>query len=377
MAGDRNGRYGRETRVDGAKSAGGATGEDRDTGADRGIGAGKVGGKNISGFTIAGKILFANCAVVAAGAFTGAWITQHFSDQPSFVLGTILFSGGLLVSLPVNYLAVRLALKPLKRLSSAMEEVQQGNLEANADIGGSSDRQIAMLSESYRTMLEWIREDRQTIEKLSLIDPLTEIGNTRALHSGLETEIARIKRYGESVPAAFSVLIIDLDRFKEINDTCGHLTGDAVLRDTALILQKSLRKTDTTLAALKHYRFGGDEFVVIAPHTSLAGAKILAERLDDAVMNFSFTTHDGKPLRETSVGQVRTSVGYASYPEETANADELMDLADKRMYEVKERRAGVKASRSDSRLRSLTDIPGSMIPDTRVSQLESTGTYQD
>ncbi|MDO8736841.1 MAG: sensor domain-containing diguanylate cyclase [Thermoleophilia bacterium] len=350
---------------------------------------GKPGNKNISGFTIAGKILFANCAIVAAGAFTGTWITRQFVDQPRFVLGTILFTGGLLVSLPVNYLAVRSALKPLRLLSSAMEEVREGNLEANADIGGSSDRQIAMLSESYRTMLEWIREDRRTIEKLSLIDPLTEIGNTRALNSGLETEIARINRYGESMPAAFSVLIIDLDRFKEINDTCGHLTGDAVLRDTALLLQKSLRKTDTTLAALKHYRFGGDEFVVIAPHTSLAGAKILAERLDEAVMSFSFTTHDGTPLEETSVGQVRASVGYASYPEETANADELMDLADKRMYEVKERRAGVKELRSNRGLRSLPDmparvipdsqtsIPGNIIPDASFSQLESTGAYQD
>ncbi|MBI5869898.1 MAG: sensor domain-containing diguanylate cyclase [Actinobacteria bacterium] len=375
-----------EGRAGGAGTAGTASGAGN-TG--RTSGTGRVGGRNISGFTIAGKILFANCAVVAAGAFSGVWITEQFSGQPGFVLGTILFSGGLLVSLPVNYLAVRLALKPLKRLSSAMEEVRQGNLEANADIGGSSDRQIAMLSESYRTMLDWIREDRQTIEKLSLIDPLTEIGNTRALHSGLETEIARINRYGESVPAAFSVLIIDLDRFKEINDTCGHLTGDAVLRDTAMLLQKSLRKTDTTLAALKHYRFGGDEFVVIAPHTSLAGAKILADRLDEAVMEFSFMTHDGKPLRETAVGQVRASVGYASYPEETANADELMDLADKRMYEVKERRAGVKALRSDNKLRSLPDIPGSMISDSQTgtpgniipemnfSRLESTGTYQD
>lgn len=348
-----------------------------------------MGYGNISGFTIAGKILFANCAVVAAGAFTGVWITEHFSDQPGFVLGTILFSGGLLVSLPVNYLAVKLAFKPIKLLSSAMEEVRQGNLDANADIGGSSDRQIAMLSESYRTMLDWIREDRRTIEKLSLIDPLTEIGNTRALHSGLETEIARINRYGESVPAAFSVLIIDLDRFKEINDTCGHLTGDAVLRDTALLLQKSLRKTDTTLTALKHYRFGGDEFVVIAPHTSLEGAKILAERLDEAVMNFSFTSHDGKPLRDTSVGQVRASVGYASFPEETSNAEELMDLADKRMYEVKERRARDRALRPESRYLAPTDIPGSMIPDAQTgipgniipdssfSQLESTGTCRD
>lgn len=350
---------------------------------------GKMEGRNISGFTIAGKILFANCAVVAAGAFSGVWLTHHFSDQPGFVMGTILFSGGLLISLPVNYLAVRLALKPLRRLSSAMEEVRQGNLEADAGIGGNPDRQIAILSENYRTMVEWIREDRQTIEKLSLIDPLTEIGNTRALNSGLETEIARIKRYGENVPAAFSVLIIDLDRFKEINDTCGHMTGDAVLRDTALVLQKCLRKTDTTLAALKHYRFGGDEFVVIAPHTSLAGAKVLAERLDEAIMNFAFTTHDGMPLRETAAGQVRASVGYASYPEETADADGLMDLADKRMYEVKAGRAVVKGLRPDSTLRALPDITGSVIPDSQTgipgniipddsfSQLENIGGYQD
>ena len=325
--------------------------------------------RKISGFTIAGKILFANCVVVASGAFSSTWIAQQFADESSFVLGAILFSGGLLVSLPVNYIAVKRALKPLKRLSAAMREVQEGNLDAKVEIGGNADRQISLLSESYETMLEWIRQDRQTIEKLSLIDPLTEIGNTRALHSGLETEIARINRYGDSMPAAFSVLIIDLDRFKQINDTFGHLTGDAVLRDMALLLQKSLRKTDTTLAALKHYRFGGDEFVVIAPHTSLAGARILAERLDDAVNTFQFTTHEGLPLRGTPVGQVSASIGYASYPEETANADELMDLADKRMYAVKE-------SRSDAGTgANVKHLPVTL--ENKNARLESTGTYQD
>ncbi len=312
--------------------------------------------RKVSKFTIAGKILFANCAIVAGGAFSGTWVAQQFSSESTFVLGTVLFSGGLLISLPVNYVAVRLALKPLRLLSAAMEEVRQGNLNANPNIGGSADHDIAMLSDNYGTMLEWIRQDRQTIEKLSLIDPLTEVGNTRALHRGLETEIARINRYGQNMPPAFSVLILDVDKFKEINDTFGHLTGDAVLRDMAMLLQKSLRKTDTTLAALKHYRFGGDEFVVIAPHTSLAGARILADRLDEAIGNFPFTTHDGLPLHGTAVGQVRASIGFASYPEETANADELMDLADKRMYAVKQKRAKGR----------LTRLPP---PDTPVERL--------
>ncbi|MHB1361921.1 MAG: GGDEF domain-containing protein [Thermoleophilia bacterium] len=321
--------------------------------------------RRISGFTIAGKILFANCAVVAAGAFTGTWLAKEFSDESTFVLGAVLFTGGILICLPVNFLAVKLALKPLRRLSTAMEEIQSGNLDASIDIGGTADRQIALLSDSYKTMLEWIRDDRQTIEKLSLIDPLTEVGNTRALHRGLETEIARIDRYGQTVPAAFSLLIIDLDRFKEINDTFGHLTGDAVLRDTAALLQQSLRKTDTTLAALKHYRFGGDEFVVIAPHTSLAGAKVLADRLDEAIREFPFTSHEGQPLKESPIGGVRASIGYASYPEETSNADELMDLADKRMYSIKE-------SRTPRKLRALP-LP----PATEQPWLGSTGTCQD
>jgi len=151
------------------------------------------------------------------------------------------------------------------------------------------------------------------------------------------------------MPAAFSILILDVDKFKEINDTFGHLTGDSVLRDMADLLQKSLRKTDTALAALKHYRFGGDEFVIIAPHTSDAGARVLAERLDREVREFPFMTHDGRLLRKSLAGPVRASIGHASYPEETTNGDELMDLADKRMYEVKQ-------SRSREEVRTMPEV---------------------
>ncbi len=291
-----------------------------------------------SGFTIAGKIMFANCGIVAVGAFIGTWLAQAHAEESAYILGTVLFSGGLLISLPVNYLAARTALKPLRQLAESMEAVRQGNLETAVDIR-LADPQIKRLSSSYNTMLQWIREDRKTIEKLSLIDPLTEVGNTRALNRGLETEIARIDRYGNNMPAAFSFLIIDLDNFKEINDTYGHLTGDAVLKEMADLLQKSLRKTDTTLAALKHYRFGGDEFVVIAPHTSVAGARLLVERLNRTICSYPFRTHDGALLSKSPTGPLSASIGCASYPEETTNADDLMDLADKRMYAMKEGRS--------------------------------------
>ncbi|MFA5801135.1 MAG: sensor domain-containing diguanylate cyclase [Thermoleophilia bacterium] len=307
--------------------------------------------RRVSGSTIAGKILFANCAVVAVGAFAGTWITKMYAHEfSSFVLGAIFLTGGFMLCVPVNYLVVRMALKPLGRLASNMEQVQKGNLGVSADLGGAADQQIARLASSFDTMLEWIRSDRETIEKLSLIDPLTEVGNTRALHKGLESEIARINRYGQNMPAAFSILILDVDKFKEINDTFGHLTGDCVLRDMAELLQKSLRKTDTALAALKHYRFGGDEFVIIAPHTSAAGAKILADRLDGEVREFPFITHDGRLLSKSLTGPVCASIGHASFPEETTDGDELMDLADKRMYEVKQSR-----SRNDVRTMPFTN----------------------
>ena len=296
-------------------------------------------GKRIRrGFSIAGKILFANCAIVAAGAFMGTWIAQKYSDQSSFILGTMLFTGGLLVSLPVNFAATRVALKPLRELSDSMEAVRQGNLETRVETR-LADPQLSRLSSSYNTMLKRIRDDRRMIEKLSLIDPLTEVGNIRALTQGLESEIARIDRYGQSMPAAFSVLIIDLDNFKEINDNFGHRAGDVVLKEMAELLNLSLRKTDTTLAALKHYRFGGDEFVVIAPHTSAAGARLLVKRLLAKIREHPFRTHEGALLSDTRVGRVSASIGCASYPEETADADSLMELADKRMYAMKESRA--------------------------------------
>lgn len=292
-----------------------------------------------TGFSIAGRILFANCAVVAGAAFAGSWLSQRYADEPAFVLGTILFTGWILLSLPINYVSVKVALKPLKQLADTMHQVQAGNLEAGLAMRRPVDPQIADLLESYDTMIEWLRDDRLTIEKMSLIDPLTEVGNTRALHQGLEMEIARIDRYGQEMPGAFSVLILDMDRFKEINDNFGHLTGDAVLREMAHVLRQNLRKTDTTLAALKHFRFGGDEFVIIAPHTTSQGAVMLAARLDEAISQHPFVTHDGRLIGDTAVGQLQASIGYASYPEETASAAELLDLADKRMYAVKETRA--------------------------------------
>ncbi|GBE58300.1 phytochrome-like protein cph2 [bacterium BMS3Abin01] len=294
---------------------------------------------SITGFTIAGKILFANCAIVAVGAFSGTWITQQYEQEPVFLMGAIFFTGGLLLCLPINYLAAKVALAPLDKLADTMKEVQQeNNLYAAVELDGQADPQIRMLSSSFNTMLQWIRDDRDTIEKLSLIDPLTDVGNTRALHNGLEAEIARIQRYGQDFPTFFSLLIIDLDNFKMLNDTFGHLSGDTVLRDMAELLKTCLRKTDTTLAALKHYRFGGDEFVIIAPHTSRDGARILAERLDCIIARHRFLTRDGIPISETSLGPLRASIGYASYPEETTSADELLSLADKRMYAVKENR---------------------------------------
>ena len=207
------------------------------------------------------------------------------------------------------------------------------------------------------TLLE---EQLSKAEYASLHDALTGLPNRRLLVRRLHEAMARARAAGTQL----ALVVIDLDGFKEINDTFGHLTGDAVLRDMAILLQQKLRKTDTTLAALKHYRFGGDEFVVIAPHTSLAGAKILADRLDQAVREFSFTTHDGQPLKGSPIGPVSASIGYASYPEETSNADELLDLADKRMYSIKE-------SRSGGKLRALP------APPSDGGWLDSTGTWPE
>ncbi|KAF0843231.1 diguanylate cyclase/phosphodiesterase [Methylovorus glucosotrophus] len=158
------------------------------------------------------------------------------------------------------------------------------------------------------------------LEYYSMHDPLTGLYNRRQFNHMLEYEIGRSARHQHE----FSLLLLDLDDFKDINDTYGHLTGDEVLRGVAEILQSNIRMGD--LAA----RIGGDEFVVILTETNREGARVVAEALGKCLRDKSFFSSDNREFHQT------VSIGIANYPNDTNNLTDLLAGMDVAMYRAKE-----------------------------------------
>lgn len=161
----------------------------------------------------------------------------------------------------------------------------------------------------------------QRLHELSTLDGLTRQLNHRVIYDRLTEELERARRY--RLP--LSVVLCDFDHFKEINDTHGHLAGDAVLREGAAVLRRCLRATDLL------GRYGGEEFLAVLPQVDLAGARMAAERLRLGLENQAVRLAGGGEVRITA------SFGVASR-DELANlesGDVLVSLADSRLYEAK------------------------------------------
>jgi diguanylate cyclase (GGDEF)-like protein len=151
---------------------------------------------------------------------------------------------------------------------------------------------------------------------LSLTDALTGLYNRRHFDNTVEREFLRSKRYGGEL----TIAIIDIDFFKKVNDTYGHLCGDYILKETAYLIMDNFRKTDIV------FRYGGEEFVVILTETTTEQSEIPLERLRRTIENYNFV-FENTPLKIT------ISTGAASNKPETVN--ECLNNADKALYEAK------------------------------------------
>ncbi|HZK49206.1 MAG TPA: GGDEF domain-containing protein [Thermoleophilia bacterium] len=151
-----------------------------------------------------------------------------------------------------------------------------------------------------------------------VIDPLTGVHNFRFYDEMMTQEGYRAQRYDTTL----ALIALDLNNFKLVNDRYGHLRGDEVLREVAATLLRTVRNSDLLC------RIGGDEFAVLAPHTTYHEAEALARRIEQSV--------DG----EFHVLGVSISSGIAGYPRDTLNPAELRAIADRRLYEIKDRHRG-------------------------------------
>ena len=157
-------------------------------------------------------------------------------------------------------------------------------------------------------------------EALSVTDDLTHLYNSRYLNLVLRRETKRASRSGRPL----SLLFIDLDGFKAVNDTHGHLFGSRALVEAAAVIRSSARETDVVS------RFGGDEFALVLPDTGAEGAFAVGERIRERIAAHKFLAEDRLDLHLTA------SVGVATLPDVAASSEELVQAADKAMYQVKD-----------------------------------------
>jgi diguanylate cyclase (GGDEF)-like protein len=161
---------------------------------------------------------------------------------------------------------------------------------------------------------------------LTLTDELTHLYNSRFFNQFLESEVKRCRRYSSNV----SLIFLDLDFFKKVNDQYGHLMGSKLLQEAADVLREGLRDVDIVA------RYGGDEFLVILPETRIPAAAYVAERMRQGFEKKVFLAEEGLDVKVTA------SFGVASFPEFSSSKEELVRLADQAMYRVKnESRNGV------------------------------------
>ena len=229
---------------------------------------------------------------------------------------------------------------PLPNLRQQAQAVLASGMALHSIDAELGERQLRLsisgtrLEEGHRLllMLEDISEhvtQAQRIEQLAFYDSLTGLPNRALFMDRLNQALADAQRHGQQV----ALLFMDLDRFKEINDTHGHALGDQVLVEIGRRFQSVMRQADTMA------RFGGDEFVIIAGQSDQSSAVRIAERLQQAL---------GEPIavkgRPFSVG---ASIGIAFYPEDGKSSDELLKHADIAMYRAKESGGGYRFYRPE------------------------------
>jgi diguanylate cyclase (GGDEF)-like protein len=159
----------------------------------------------------------------------------------------------------------------------------------------------------------------EKIQELTITDDCTGLYNARHLYKTLETEVYRSSRFGYE----FTVVFIDLDHFKQVNDTHGHLIGSKLLAEIGYLIKAQLRLIDYA------FRYGGDEFVVLLPQTGKDSALVVAKRLRDSLRVSAFCKEEGLNLN------VRASMGIATYPHDAKTPHDIIRQADEMMYLVK------------------------------------------
>ena len=224
---------------------------------------------------------------------------------------------GIFLILVVTILTFTMSLTTRKSLGNVidrMKDLAQGHPDFSKRLVVRGKDELGTLANWFNLLSEKLEQDYKKIELLSITDRLTQLYNRTKIDQLFSVELKRSERYGES----FSVILIDLDYFKLVNDNYGHQAGDMVLQELAGLLRESVRETDFV------GRWGGEEFIVISPRTEIDSAIQVAEKLRKNIAEYDFG----------EVGHKTASFGVASF-RAGDNEDSMTRRADEHLYIAK------------------------------------------
>jgi diguanylate cyclase (GGDEF)-like protein len=268
---------------------------------------------------------------------TATYSLEHFEDTLNRTLrqlfiGTLLLF--MLLGAALSFGVDRLVVRPIRTLQQTVRRMGEGHLSQR--VPPLAGREMGELSQTMNRMAAALQSERENLERsvaertkelqevnarlhtLAVTDGLTGVFNHRRFQEALQTELVRAERHKRPL----SVLMIDVDFFKKINDAMGHPAGDELLRRLAETLGADLRQTDLIA------RYGGEEFTVLLPESTKSEALQVAERMRAAVEALS---NEGTAWKL----KVTVSLGVATYPEDGETGQGVLEAADQAMYLAK------------------------------------------
>ncbi len=238
-------------------------------------------------------------------------------ERRSVRINLLVFLAGMALVLGLGLLLARHILRPMEKIGAGVQSLADGDLAHRLETGRQDE--LGALSAAFNAMAAELERERRALKELSVSDPLTGLCNQREFFRLLREETERSRRYRHPL----SLMMIDLDKFKRINDTYGHPAGDRVLCTVAGIVRRELRQVDHVA------RYGGEEFAVILPETGEGEAFFIANRIRQAIAARPL------PCSDVESAELTISIGLAVFPDHAGGDEELVKKADQALYAAK------------------------------------------
>ncbi len=223
------------------------------------------------------------------------------------------------VAIAVDYPVASIACVPLMIRERVLGVLELIGVQGDEPFGPENMPLLGAVADFAAIAIDNAR-NYQRISELVITDDLTGLHNARHFHELLTYEVDRARRYGSQV----SLLFLDLDHFKGVNDTYGHLVGSRMIAEVGQLIRRHIRSSDRAA------RYGGDEYVVVLPNTGKQGALAMAAKMLERLHSHPFYADNGEPI------SIAASFGVATFPDDAPDKTTLIRAADSAMYEAKE-----------------------------------------